>query len=527
MNYIALYRKYRPKTFNEIVGQDFIKQTLKNIIKNNKISHSYMFVGPRGTGKTSTAKIFAKTINCIDKKEGVSCEKCSNCILSNKNENVDLIEMDAASNNGVDEIREIRNHVSLMPSNSKYKIYIIDEVHMLSTGAFNALLKTLEEPPEHVIFILATTDPQKVPLTIKSRCQIFEFHYISKNKIVERLKFICNKENIKIEDKALELIAENSKGGMRDAIVCLDQLASYSNMNVTVEDTLLINGQVSEEKILKLISSIESNNFNECFSMIDEFELEGKKLNIVAENIINFLKQNLLEKTISLDNSKILKMIIYFNDYLSDTKNFNDKRLMFDLALFKCFDLLDHSEKITENNEPLNKKISKIENNNITEKNNENEKLKKDYTLYKRLMDLRISNILLKADKLLLQKYIGIIKEMQENVVDLENLKIMNLLQNCNVRAASEEGILISIDNNNVLEELYENLFTLEQMFENKKIKICFILDDVWKVERKNYIEKIKNNELKYEDETDIIQSIKKLNSFQNNEFEKLIEIGE
>ena len=188
MIYQALYRKYRPKTFDDVCGQEIVTTTLKNAIKNNKLSHAYLFIGPRGTGKTSIAKIFAKTINCESTNEGVSCEKCDICKLSNNNENVDIIEMDAASNNGVDEVREIKNHVTFMPTFSKYKIYIIDEVHMLSSGAFNALLKTLEEPPKHVIFILATTEPQKVPLTIISRCQCFEFKSIPNSLIEERIK---------------------------------------------------------------------------------------------------------------------------------------------------------------------------------------------------------------------------------------------------------------------------------------------------------------------------------------------------
>ena len=223
MNYKALYRKYRPSLFNEIVGQDHIVKILKNSIIKNKIGHAYLFSGPRGTGKTSTAKIFASTINCLQPVDGEKCGKCAICKLE---ENVDIIEIDAASNNGVDEIREIRQNAKLMPNNSKYKVYIIDEVHMLSIGAFNALLKTLEEPPLHVIFILATTEFQKVPLTIVSRCQKFQFKKLTNNDIEKKLHEIVEKENINITDDALTLIAEISDGGLRDAINLLDQASS-------------------------------------------------------------------------------------------------------------------------------------------------------------------------------------------------------------------------------------------------------------------------------------------------------------
>ncbi len=197
--YQALYRKYRPKDFDEMIGQDVIVKTLKNSIEKNKISHAYLFTGPRGTGKTSAAKIFAKTINCKNLINNMPCENCDCCKQFNSQQNIDIIEIDAASNNGVDEIRELKNKVNLVPSISKYKVYIIDEVHMLSTSAFNALLKTLEEPPSHVIFILATTDPHKVLPTILSRCQRFDFKKVSENKIYERLSYILEKEKIEIK----------------------------------------------------------------------------------------------------------------------------------------------------------------------------------------------------------------------------------------------------------------------------------------------------------------------------------------
>ena len=220
MEYKVLYRKYRPQDFDSVVGQEYTTTLLKNIVKDDKISHAYIFTGPRGTGKTSSAKIFARAINCLDSKDGNPCNKCQNCKIAN--ENPDIIEIDAASNNSVDDIRDLIENSRLAAAVSKYKVYIIDEFHMLSTSAFNALLLTLEEPPSNVVFILATTDIQSVPITVLSRCQRFDFRPISNEDIVERLKFVCKKEKIKISDEALDEISYMSNGGLRDALSILD-----------------------------------------------------------------------------------------------------------------------------------------------------------------------------------------------------------------------------------------------------------------------------------------------------------------
>ena len=227
MAYQALYRKWRPRTFDSVVGQEAITDTLKNAIIRNKVSHAFLFAGPRGTGKTSCAKIFAKALNCLNLQDGEPCNECENCKAADSGAMPDIIEIDAASNNGVDEIREIRDKVKYAPTQGKYKVYIIDEVHMLSIGAFNALLKTLEEPPEHVVFILATTELQKVPATIISRTQRYNFKRISKQNLVDRMKFILEQENIPYEDSALQVIAQVADGGMRDSLSILDQLLSF------------------------------------------------------------------------------------------------------------------------------------------------------------------------------------------------------------------------------------------------------------------------------------------------------------
>ena len=292
--YQALYRKYRPQNFNDVVGQEVIVKTLKNAVKMSKLSHAYLFTGPRGTGKTSIAKIFAKIVNCTNLKDLMPCDQCESCVEINKKHSIDIIEIDAASNNGVDEIREIKSKVNLVPSISKYKIYIIDEVHMLTTGAFNALLKTLEEPPSHVIFILATTEPHKIPATILSRCQRFDFKKISEQKIYENLLKITKNENISIDEEAILEIARVSDGGMRDAISLLDEAIAYSGENITVDDIHEINGTLTISELNLFIEYLLNNEIESLISKIEEYNYKGKNFVKLTEEIINHLKNILL-----------------------------------------------------------------------------------------------------------------------------------------------------------------------------------------------------------------------------------------
>ena len=346
MAYQTLYRKYRPNSFKLVYGQDAIVKTLKNIVKNDRLSHAYLFTGPRGTGKTSSAKLFAKAINCLNPINGDACNECENCKSFNENSNPDIIEMDAASNNGVDEIREIKNKVNLVPSMSKYKVYIIDEVHMLSIGAFNALLKTLEEPPSYVMFILATTDPQKIPPTIISRCQRYDFKSISKENMKKCLNNIIKKENISIEEDALNEIIINSNGGMRDAIGLLDQSSSFCEGNITSKDIEDLSGNISNNEITTFLKSVVNIDYSDIYNKINEYSLNGKDFNLICEKLINFIRNILLYKKRvielpkeiakifeNLEENKIYNIIDMLSILSTDLKKTYQKELIFEVKI--------------------------------------------------------------------------------------------------------------------------------------------------------------------------------------------------
>jgi DNA polymerase III subunit gamma/tau len=299
VSYQALYRIWRPQQFQDVVGQEHITKTLQNALLQEKVSHAYLFSGPRGTGKTSAAKIFSKAINCERAPVVEPCNECGACRGITDGSISDVLEIDAASNNGVDEIREIRDKVKYAPSVVRYKVYIIDEVHMLSIGAFNALLKTLEEPPKHVIFILATTEPHKIPLTIISRCQRFEFHQVSNRHMIGRLETVMENQDVTIHPEALHVIARAADGGMRDALSLLDQAISYSDDVVTVENVLAVTGSVSQGYLTKLADKIATQEVTGALQIIDEMLEEGKDPLRLMEDFIYYYRDILLYKTSS------------------------------------------------------------------------------------------------------------------------------------------------------------------------------------------------------------------------------------
>lgn len=303
----ALYRVYRPKTFEDVVGQEHIVKTLKNQIKNNNIGHAYLFSGTRGTGKTSTAKIFARAVNCLNTTDEEPCNECEICVDTLNDNIMDIVEIDAASNNSVDDIRELRESVKYTPSKAKYKVYIIDEVHMLSQGAFNALLKTLEEPPSYVIFILATTEPHKIPATILSRCQRFDFKRVSSRDIANRMAYICEKENIQAEEKALSLIARNSQGALRDALSILDQCMSFGSEKIEYNDVIELLGTVNIDELFELSQAIIDENTKKSLQILNEFIIWGKDIRNLINDLIDHFR-NLMVCKVSKDLDEIISL---------------------------------------------------------------------------------------------------------------------------------------------------------------------------------------------------------------------------
>lgn len=311
--YKALYRKYRPLDFNQMIGQDALVMSLKNQIKNNEVSHAYLFSGTRGTGKTSAAKIFARAVNCEHPIDGNPCNKCKSCLSNLNNTSVDVVEMDAASNNGVDDIRDLKDKVIYPPTFLKYKVYIIDEVHMLSKGAFNALLKILEEPPSHLIFILATTEKEKIPATILSRTQKFEFSRVSLENIIKRLKYISQMEGKTLDDEVYQLIAKTSDGAMRDALSVLDQLLSFDSDHISIEKAMDVLGISSSESLFELTSAYLNKDAARAISVIDDIAIQGKDFLSLNNQLLKHMRDLMLVRT--LKNPENLVYSTYLKDF--------------------------------------------------------------------------------------------------------------------------------------------------------------------------------------------------------------------
>ena len=528
MEYLALYRKYRPIRFSDISGQDNIVKIIHNSIVNNKISHAYLLCGPRGTGKTTMAKLIARMVNCENLIDGEPCGKCNSCLSINNNSNDDIIEMDAASNNGVDEIREIRDKVNLVPSISKYKVYIIDEVHMLSTGAFNALLKTLEEPPKHVIFILATTEEQKIPLTIASRCQKYNFTKLTVDNIVKRLKEIVMAEKLTVNDEVLTEIARFSDGGMRDAINMLDQLVSSVSGEITINNVYEINGILSFTDICDFLIMLSDGNLSNILNFVDKMESGGKDLVKLLEEMLLIIKDVLIFKNcpdLIVDNLKkpniqklgdlynedfiyyfinsvdeligkikfsshpTVLVQVFFVNLVNYYKNLNDK-LGNKIISGKYF-----PEIIEEKNQTIEDKIY-FPGNNDEKKSKivENNKLSDD------VKKIRINNALAMADKKFLLNLKKIWNSVGEYLLDKNFGVIAGLLNDTIPVVASEDVLVLVSENNSVISRLNEfnaDVSLFLKKFFNLEYKVAVINNVEWDNEKKKFVENKKNN-IKY-----------------------------
>ncbi|MBT2644443.1 DNA polymerase III subunit gamma/tau [Bacillus sp. ISL-41] len=382
MAYQALYRVWRPQQFIDVVGQEHVTTTLQNALLQQKISHAYLFSGPRGTGKTSAAKILAKAVNCEKAPTAEPCNECDACRGITDGSIPDVIEIDAASNNGVEEIRDIRDKVKYAPNVVKYKVYIIDEVHMLSIGAFNALLKTLEEPPKHVIFILATTEPHKIPLTIISRCQRFDFKRITAQAIVGRMKQIVEESGVDCDEKALQIISRAAEGGMRDALSLLDQAISFSQDRVTIEDALTVTGTVSQNFLNQLARAIHERNAAAGLEALEELLLQGKDPARFIEDLIFFYRDMLLYKAapaleesmerVMLDDdfqelanqvepAQIYELIEVLNKAQQEMRWTNHPRIFLEVAIVKLCQLENQNPSSNVQVEPLMRRIEQLE----------------------------------------------------------------------------------------------------------------------------------------------------------------------
>ena len=537
MGYLALYRKYRPVDFNSVYGQEEVVTVIKNAIVSGKVSHAYLFCGPRGTGKTTIAKIIARLVNCENLVDGNPCGKCYNC-LNYLNSN-DIVEIDAASNNGVDEIRELRDKINLVPSNSKYKVYIIDEVHMLTTQAFNALLKTLEEPPSHVIFILATTEPHKIPLTIASRCQKFRFSKIDDKKIVERLREISNLEDITIDDDALYEIARLSDGGMRDAINFLDQLVAYSNDNITIDDVYKVNGSVSYEELYTLLDDVKNNNKVKLIEFVDYLDESGKDINKFVEEMLIFLKDVILYK-----NANILSSISTKNDYIKLVSDkYNDKDL-YDLieslngvqnsikisnhsSIIFMISILKYSDlkfgRVAVNNEKIiSREIIKEKNENISQdkenisqdKENISREIK-DSSISDDQVELRVNNSLALASKNVLEEFKSKWNSLDDYIDDEEFSVVSGLLKDSNIVVGSSKYVILSCNYPSTASRINSNLEVTEKLLEkifDTKVYVVAVDNDRWKGIKNKYIDDLKKG-IKY--------NVKKIENNANNKRKK------
>lgn len=480
MAYKALYRTYRPDEFEQMSGQKHIIKTLENAIAKNKIAHAYLFCGPRGTGKTSTAKIFAKAINCNGEK--TLCGICDNCLTAKEGSHPDIIEIDAASNNGVEEARNLIEKVKYAPILGKYKIYIIDEVHMMSTGAFNALLKTIEEPPAHVIFILATTEPHKVIPTILSRCQRFDFTKISRKEIVDKLQYVVDSEQMKVEDKVLENIAILADGGLRDALSILDQCRAYSPDLITVKDVNEIYGIVSVQEICELIELVKKADTKNMIQTIENFDRNGTDIKRLTNDITEILKESVIYdyakeesmlqvltleevRTLKLNVStkKRLEMIDILMDTFERYRYSSNVVSYFEVGMLKIMNLIQEDSLATNNEEPIQQKDIEYPSKKVEIEKDAN-LTRNEPTQEEPLFELPEEDFIETIDQI-----------VEEPEAVKEEIKLVEENENEQPQVNNEEVLNVSESQEQVLEENLDINETLEEKEDENKVKVLSI----------------------------------------------------
>ncbi len=519
MSYMALYRKYRPNTFDDFIDQDNVKKILINSIHNNKISHAYLFSGPRGIGKTSMAKIFAKAINCehFNEKDDV-CNDCDNCNECN-NQCVDIIEIDAASNNGVDQIRDLKDKISIVPSYLKYKVYIIDEVHMLTNSAFNALLKTLEEPPAHVVFILATTEFYEVPETIVSRCQCFSFKRISLESLEKRLKYIAKKEKIDIEDDAIKEIAYYSNGGLRDAIGMLDKLNSFSNSKITSDVFKSLNGMISQQDIVNCYECLLKKNVSCVLDVVNKIEKQGYDFKNFIERIMIYTKDKIVDYYVNNTNiegniNENIFLIDVLNDILNKLKDAASPLVIVQVYLLKYMsnisrEIVCTDEKIVKTDEVDNSKknISReinveektqkkddaksVENDSKFEKKCKNGQISGKIHVNLQNKSVRINNSMATANISYKRELAQIWQNLSKYFVDEKYSKIAQLLSDVVPMVVGSDYAIMTTNSNGLIENIYTNLIMTEEFIENiyRHLSIVVVTNEEFEQIKAKYIE--------------------------------------
>lgn len=571
MGYTALYRKFRPITFSEIVGQEHITRTLRNQIIAGRVGHAYLFNGGRGTGKTSAAKILARAINCLNPKDGEPCNECEICKGAINGSLTDIVEMDAASNNSVEDIRSIREEVNFLPTKAKYRVYIIDEVHMLSTGAFNALLKTLEEPPEHVKFILATTEPQKLPATILSRCQRFDFKKLSIIDIKNRLKYIAEKEHINITDDCLDEIAKMSDGAMRDAIGLLDQVSSFNEDSITIDDIYQISGSVPFKKIYELIDSYINEDIENILKTTEEIYNEGKDFTKLTFDMLSIFKDVLIYyrapkyfenlNKLNFDEIKKIKekidifdleLIIETLENLSRELKLSDyPRILLEMFLINKKSASNTlTEEVKHYKEAVNEEQKEVINELKEERKIETElkkvetnveEIKENLTIkqneYTNETRIAVDNPSSEDKKILINNTIALAsaklkKEISEKFIDLDKYLIdkkykvaATILKDATIAAVSNDHMLLTYKYVSMVEDNDKSINKITKLVNEitkSNYKIVAISIDEWKEMRPYYVELKKSGKIELLNEPVINESNNNgLNI--DNEFDEVI----